>query len=117
MTGCIENWIARTAQEDRDKPTITTTSELPSVIPPLPKGDTKDLKVWKEYWKQHDAYTRKHERDKTLETVLDIIHEETETDGTHEGWILGESLKWEIDTLRSSKQGAPMTSQNNSSPQ
>jgi hypothetical protein len=36
------------------------------------------------------------ERDKVLETVLDIIHEETEQDGIHEGWILAESLKWEI---------------------
>jgi hypothetical protein len=34
---------------------ITTKTEIPKIIPPLPTGDTTDLKVWHEYWKQHDA--------------------------------------------------------------
>ena len=42
---------------------IKTTSELPKVIPPLPEGDTKDLKVWKEYWEKHDEKVREKERE------------------------------------------------------
>ena len=49
--------------------TIRTTSELPVIIPPPPKGDTKDLKVWKEYWEQHDAVIRQDEREKVLDEL------------------------------------------------
>jgi SET domain-containing protein len=42
-------------------PPIKKTSELPVIIPPLPKGDTNDLKVWHEYWKQHDKKVRHDE--------------------------------------------------------
>lgn len=44
-------------------PPIKKTSELPRIIPPLPTGDTKDLKVWREYWKQHDAQIAKAARE------------------------------------------------------
>ena len=43
---------------------IIKTSELPKIIPPLPTGDTKDLKVWQDYWKQHDKQIRQDEREK-----------------------------------------------------
>jgi hypothetical protein len=49
-------------QENR----IIKTSVLPKIIPPLPNGDTKDLKVWQEYWKQHDKYIRQSERESIL---------------------------------------------------
>lgn len=48
---------------------IQKTSELPKIIPPLPTGDTKDLKIWQDYWKQHDAAIRKDEREKVLDTI------------------------------------------------
>ena len=54
-------------------PIIRTTSELPIIIPPLPKGDTKDLKVWKEYWEQHDAVIRQDEREKVLDDFVQWI--------------------------------------------
>jgi hypothetical protein len=44
---------------------IKTTTDIPRIIPPLPEGDTVDLKTWKEYWKQHDAAIR----DATLESI------------------------------------------------
>ena len=56
------------------EPTITTTSELPHIIPPLPEGDTKDLKVWREYWTQHDSHIRKDEREKVLDRLDKEIH-------------------------------------------
>ena len=61
-------------------PIIRTTSELPVIIPPLPKGDTKDLKVWKEYWEQHDAVIRQDEREKVLDRFKEVIrlHDEDE---------------------------------------
>jgi len=59
---------------------IRTTSELPIIIPPPPKGDTKDLKVWKEYWEQHDAVIRQDERKKVLDRFKEVIrlHDEDE---------------------------------------
>ena len=59
---------------------IRTTSELPIIIPPPPKGDTKDLKVWKEYWEQHDAVIRQDEREKVLDRFKEVIrlHDEDE---------------------------------------
>lgn len=59
---------------------IKTTSEIPRIIPPLPEGDTKDLKVWREYWKQHDAAIR----DQVVKEFLDcaflpgIVHPDSE---------------------------------------
>lgn len=52
---------------------IQKTSELPHIIPPLPTGDTKDLKVWKEYWMKHDAAIRKDERGKVLDEFMNKI--------------------------------------------
>ena len=54
-------------------PIIRTTSELPIIIPPPPKGDTKDLKVWKEYWEQHDAVIRQDERKKVLDILEQLL--------------------------------------------
>ena len=51
-------------------PPIKKTSELPRIIPPLPTGDTKDLKVWREYWKQHDAQVAKAAREQVLDEML-----------------------------------------------
>ena len=51
---------------------IQTKSELPNIIPPLPKGDTKDMKIWREYWKQHDTAIRKAEREKVLDIVKQL---------------------------------------------
>ena len=48
---------------------IIKTSELPKIIPPLPTGDTKDLKVWQDYWKQHDKQIRQDEREKVLDMI------------------------------------------------
>jgi hypothetical protein len=57
---------------------VTTTSELPLVIPPLPKGDMKDLKTWKEYWKQHDAAIRNTTLDEMIKLTKMIEEDETE---------------------------------------
>ena len=54
---------------------IIKTSELPKIIPPLPTGDTKDLKVWQDYWKQHDEKIRQDER----ETVLNELKKDLKT--------------------------------------
>lgn len=54
-------------------PPIKKTSELPNIIPPLPEGDTKDLKIWREYWKQHDAAVRKQERERVIREIDDMI--------------------------------------------
>ena len=51
-------------------PPIKKTSELPRIIPPLPTGDTKDLKVWREYWKQHDAQVAKAAREQVLDELI-----------------------------------------------
>jgi hypothetical protein len=58
---------------------VTTTSDLPKIIPPLPEGDTKDLKVWKEYWVKHDANTRNDARLKLLKELEEDIQGVSDT--------------------------------------
>ena len=55
---------------------IKTKTELPQIIPPLPKGDTTDMKLWREYWKQHDTAIRKAERERVLDKYLDELQKE-----------------------------------------
>ncbi|MCK9591441.1 MAG: hypothetical protein M0Q91_05460 [Methanoregula sp.] len=57
-------------QSDSD---VRKTSELPRIIPPLPVGDTTDLKTWREYWAMHDITIRKDERDKVLVEILEFV--------------------------------------------
>ena len=52
---------------------IKTKTELPQIIPPLPKGDTTDMKLWREYWKQHDTAIRKAERERVLDKYLELL--------------------------------------------
>ena len=56
---------------------IIKTSELPKIIPPLPTGDTKDLKVWQDYWKQHDEKIRQDATEKVLDDLEHYIQYET----------------------------------------
>jgi len=53
---------------------IKTKTELPQIIPPLPKGDTTDMKLWREYWKQHDTAIR----NVTLDGIIKAINEDIE---------------------------------------
>jgi len=59
---------------------IIKTSELPKIIPPLPIGDTKDLKVWQDYWKQHDEKIRQDATEKVLVKILEKCNVECDTD-------------------------------------
>jgi len=55
---------------------IKTTTDIPRIIPPLPEGDTKDMKVWKEYWKHHDTIIRKQEGERVLDALMDWSNNE-----------------------------------------
>jgi hypothetical protein len=67
-----EEWLNE--WERRAGPTqITLTSELPAIIPPLPEGDTKDLKTWKEYWIKHDAAIATKARNATLDELETFV--------------------------------------------
>lgn len=57
---------------------IVKTSPLPRVIPPLPEGDTKDLKVWKGYWKQHDLTVATAAKAEMLEKLQAKINQKRE---------------------------------------
>jgi len=76
---------------------IIKTSELPKIIPPLPTGDTKDLKVWQDYWKQHDEKIRQDATEKVLKKV--------------NNWMIGmpesirEPIYQKIQSLRAGKDG------------
>ena len=102
-SGCsleVRKQCYRQSEDDRaGLPPIQKTSELPRVIPPLPTGDTKDLKVWQDYWKQHDAAIRKDEREKTINEVLALTISGL---STHAGLISPMGVR----ELRS-KQGEP----------
>ena len=52
---------------------IRKTSDLPTIIPPVPRGDTTDLKVWKEYWLQHDNEIRRKEREQVLDELRESL--------------------------------------------
>lgn len=49
----------------------TRASQLPKIIPPLPEGDTTDLKVWKDYWKKHDEQIRQQAAEAARREVLE----------------------------------------------
>ena len=65
---------------------IKTKTELPQIIPPLPKGDTTDMKLWREYWKQHDTAIRKAERERVLDKYLDELQKEIGESMDHIDW-------------------------------
>jgi hypothetical protein len=78
-------------------PPIKKTSELPRIIPPLPTGDTKDLKVWKEYWKQHDAQVAKAAREQERQRINVVIKElEHLRDGQYND-VVGHNVRYAYD--------------------
>jgi hypothetical protein len=73
-------------------PGIRRTSELPRIIPPLPEGDTKDLKTWREYWRQHDSNTRTDAINETLDKLRAYVESTMFTDISErksDEWVRG----------------------------
>jgi len=59
---------------------VKRTSELPRIIPPLPAGDTKDMKTWRDYWREHDAGVIERERERVLRIARENCHIATRQD-------------------------------------
>ena len=78
---------------------IKTKTELPQIIPPLPKGDTTDMKLWREYWKQHDTAIRKAERERVLDEFMAAI--EFRFDDTNQGRGVVGTIRGIRESLRS----------------
>ncbi len=78
-TWCFKTCPHDTRSNDPEMDTIKRTSDLPIIIPSLPEGDTKDLKVWREYWVKHDATIRNKARQELLEDLEEAIEGVSDT--------------------------------------
>jgi hypothetical protein len=72
----LDEWERRAGAKQITLGGVTTTSQLPKIIPPLPEGDTKDLKTWREYWTKHDAAITAQAREDVLNQIEVVINEE-----------------------------------------
>jgi len=81
----LDEWDRRGGPKQTELDGVRTTTEIPRIIPPLPEGDTKDLKVWRDYWKQHDAAIAAQAREEERNMVLDEFRRLLMSDDCPEG--------------------------------